>query len=326
MKLGWFDSGNFDNVYCGKDGGSYIRIPLLRELNRRGVQVDFEGYDPGNYPYSERALQDLGILKEAYRYRDGIPFARHENVDLTRDIADYDMLFVEARSPEFSEYQRQEAIIEAAREEDVITLLFDRNNWAKEMPKELRTFCWLIRPYPKIPQGFKKTEYFPYWYDTQIPECNLEPEYDLVYVGNRWGREEQMMEFLDDCEDAGYSLLIAGNWVDREPWMVDTYDWVEWVGSTPHFSTIPLLSLGKATFHVGKPDYNELGFVTMRAAEAWMANRPCFYHDSVLNGNIDEDYFFEDPSDIDPSLGYEDAAKPVRSAESAAKQLLQFFI
>lgn len=204
-------------------------------------------------------------------------------------------------------------------------MLLDRNNWAQHLPKNLRHYCWLMRPYPKIPDGFKKTSYFPYWFDTEIPKTSIEPRYDLVYVGNRWGREDEMQAFLDDCRDAGHSLLVAGNWVDREPELVKDHDWVEWVGSTPHFSTIPLLSLGRATFHVGKQDYNELGFVTMRAAEAWMAGIPCFYHASVMHGEIPEEYFFEDPSDIE--LGIKNSVvastKPVRPHTEAASNLME---
>lgn len=316
-KLGWFDSLNLDNQYCGKDGGSYIRIPLLRELNRRGWQIDFEGYDPGNYYYTEEGLFELGILEEAYRFRDSIDFVNHRSVNLSAD--DYDIIIVEARSSEFSEYERQLDIIDAA---DCDCYVLDRNNWARDMPAEYRNKVTLLRPYDKPNEHFESQVYFPYWYDSNCPRLTVEPRYDLVYVGNRWGRRDEMWDFLSAIED--FDVCMCGNWTMREPEMVEEFDMIDWIGPIPHFAVVPTLALGKATFHVGKPDYNELGFYTMRTYEARMAGRPCLHDDSMTSQPLDDRFYFSNPADLDPDVLYDYyQIDVVRTEQEAAEQLCQ---
>lgn len=327
MRIGWFDTDNLDNNYCGKDGGSNIRIPFLRELNRVGHSIDYQTYDAGNYRYQgRRKLKELGILRQASRYRDSLDCVRQVS-RLAIKIDEYDAVVVEARSPEFDEIRSQLDIMRAAMAEDVPIFLLDRNNWAKDLDKRYRKHATLLRPYPAINPAFKKQEYFPYWFDPSIPVNDIEPQFDFVYVGNRWGRTAEMRAFLEELSD--YELMIIGNWPDREPELCDEFDQVEWLGSMPHFATVPLLSLGRATFHVGKPDYNELGFVTMRAAEAIMARRPCYFSHDVKNSELSVDYIFNSPSDIgpldEPSIKKATASSmpPMRPVQHAVEQFVE---
>lgn len=321
MKLGWFDSANFDNGYCGKDGGSYIRIPLLRELNRRGWQIDFEGYNPDNYDYTEEPLKQLDIIDQAIRFRSGIPF-----VNETTLTDRYDAVIVEARSSDFDEFDRQLEIIDA---HDNVYVL-DRNNWARDIPADLRDIH-LLRPYIESNDAFDVQTWFPYWRDERVPVPTTHPEYDLVYVGNRWGREDEMREFLELSD--GLDMLIAGNWPEREPDLVDEFDDIDWLGPVPHYSVVPLLGMGAATFHVGKPDYNPLGFLTMRTWEARMAGRCCFHTAELeyADQHLHNIFVFEHPRDIqaaldesdpyDLSLQYQNQPLINRHQQTAADQL-----
>lgn len=272
--IGWWDVGNRDNDYLGSDGGSYIRIPLLRELTNRGHTVYAEFPDPGNYGKDgTTVLDELGIKHESLRYRQRL--TEIIEIDFLERVIDrLDVLVVEARKSGFEHFARQRDIVEQGRENNIPVFVFDRNNWAQHHP----VGDLLLRPYVQENEYWDQEQvFFPYW-RSDVPKSEIEPQYDLVYVGNRYGREEQMDRFLDGLEDL--DILVAGNWPDRDQEVTSKYDF-DFIGSTPHYSTIPLLKLGKATFHVGKPDYNDLGMVTMRPFEAAMANRVCFISDDV---------------------------------------------
>jgi len=278
MNIGWWAADNTDNIYCGKDGGTAYRHPLLSELNSRGHTVYLNGPDPGNYEYDASAFYDFGIDNECWRFRDSLEFIinqRPHAPDWRSDVEHLDVLIVEMRSREFDEFGWMWDVIDAGHRLGVPVLGFDRNNWGQDLPSEAQKKVHLLRPYMQPAEGsWSGQTFFPYPYDPDYwPHCTLEPQYDLVYVGNRYGREEQMDSFLDGLEDL--SILVAGNWPDRDQSVTEQYDHVQFVGSTPHFSTIPFLALGRMTFHVGKPDYHRIGMFTPRLVEAALADRVC---------------------------------------------------
>ena len=323
LNIGWWDYGHTHNDYCGADGGSNIRIPLLRELNRRGHRIYFQSPPIDDYEYEDEVLAELGIYSESARFRQSMDFVIETNIH--RHIDELDVLVLEARYSDFDEFEKQKALIRSAVVNDVPTYLFDRNNWAVDLPREYRENVHLLRPYRNSNTRFDEQTWFPYFYDDEIPDCNIQPEYDLVYIGNRYGREDEMDEFLNgrDHQD----ILVVGNWPNRDQQVTEKYDWVDFVGSTPHYSTIPLLQLGKATFHVGKPDYNDIGMLTMRPYEAFMAERPCFISTDIYGvDDIVNDRLRVDPDDGLPLDRIRDMTSPfLRSQSQAASQLLNIF-
>jgi hypothetical protein len=297
MHIGWWAADNLDNEYCGKDGGTSYRHPLLSELNQRGHAIWKYGPDPGNYPYTESALDDLGILDEAYRFRDSLDFV----LDAQGRIGHLDMLVVELRSVDFfREFRQQQYIINQAHDTGIPVLGFDRNNWGTDLSRDMKQKIHLLRPYfeSRTDEAWRDITFFPYPIDTDYwPQSRITPRYDLVYVGNRYGREAQMDAFLDGLEDL--DILVAGNWPDRDQDVTDKYPHVDFVGSTPHFSTIPLLQLGWMTFHVGKPDYHDIGMFTPRLVEAALANRVCgVWHEHDYLDWLPDKFVVEDNDDV----------------------------
>lgn len=278
MRLGYWAADNVNNVYCGKDGGTSYRHPLLHELNQRGHTIWFNGPDPGNYEYTEDALKELDILTDSYRFRESLGFLindRARGVTWAKGdgVAHLDACIVELRSKEFDEFDRMRNVIDRCLEHDVAVFGFDRNNWGHHLNVGRQEQIELLRPYYLGRPSWKEDHFFPYPYAPNYwPDSNTDPAYDLVYVGNRYGREDEMDDFLSGLD---MDILVAGNWPNRDQSVTDTYDHVDFVGSTPHFSTIPFIRLGRMTFHVGKHDYHNIGMFTPRLVEAALANRVC---------------------------------------------------
>lgn len=286
MKIGWWDCGNLDNMYCGSDGGSNLRIPLLKQLNGHGHTIFAEMADPGNYDYDESGLWEIeesldqsGFVEETYRFRESMDFVIERELGPGL-VDDLDAVIVEARREDMDEFGRSKHVMQLAIDSDAHVFVLDRNNWAKQYPDEIAQNTYLLRPYkdenPQWPSHYQI--FWPYFWRRDVPETSFEPEYDLVYIGNRYGREDQMDKFLEGLEDL--DILVCGNWPDREQEVTEKYDF-DFVGSTPHFATVPTLRLGRASFHVGKPDYNEIGMLTLRPFEAKAAGRPCFINSDI---------------------------------------------
>lgn len=302
MKIGWWDCGNLDNEYCGKDGGSNLRIPLLKQLNGHGHTIFAEMVDPGNYDYDEAGLHrieseaGISFVDECKRFRESMDFVIE--TDLEDVMPELDSVIVEARRLDFDEYERQIEVMKLALNWNIPVFVLDRNNWAQHISDSLQESCYLLRPYyqehPDWPESLQV--YFPYFYRRDVPDIDLDPEFDLVYIGNRYGREEQMDQFLDGLDEL--SILVCGNWPDRDQIVTENHDFT-FVGSTPHFATIPTLQLGRASFHVGKPDYNEIGFLTLRPYEAKTARRPCFINSDIeyINELVDNHRWATNESD-----------------------------
>lgn len=286
MRIGWWDCGNLDNMYCGNDGGSNLRIPLLRDLNDAGHTVLVDMQDPGNYTYRETGLRKIekkikqrNFREEAYRFRESLDCVIESRMD-RNTVRRLDAVIVEARREDMRETEQSKRVMKYAITGDTPLFIMDRNNWARQYPDWFADNSYLLRPYREHNKHWTEARQFfwPYFHRRDVPETDLEPEYDLVYIGNRYGREEQMDEFLDGLEDL--DILVCGNWPDRDQEVTEKYDF-DFVGSTPHFATIPTLRLGKASFHVGKPDYNEIGMLTLRPFEASTAGRPCFVSSKI---------------------------------------------
>lgn len=289
MKIGWWDAGNLDNQYCGNDGGSNLRIPLLKQLNGHGHTIYAEMADPGNYEYSEVGLWEIEdrvgqeFVDECYRFRESLDFVIERELKPGL-IGQLDAVIIEARREDMEEFKRSVQVARTAIDSDAHVFLFDRNNWAQQYPDDIPQNTYLLRPYYQANEVWPDSYqvFFPYFFRRDVPETSLDVEYDLVYIGNRYGREEQMDKFLEGLEDL--DILVCGNWPDKDQEVTEKYDF-DFVGSTPHFATIPTLRLGKASFHVGKPDYNELGMLTLRPFEAKTAGRPCFINSDINHIN-----------------------------------------
>lgn len=275
MRILWIAKGHLTNNFAGVDGGANIRIPLMNQLHKLGHIVDFASYPldmefvSANISFLELQEHIESCAVDSYLYED--------LASISHIIEAYDAVLLEVRPGYmFNESYTQNTIIDVALKHKKVVLVWDQDIWAEHsIDMKFRDKVVLLRPYSKANPIFPKQEFFPYFHHSvQLP--SREPQYDLVYIGNRYEREYDFMTVMKPIHDLKLRVLISGDWVQKAPYVVREFPNFHWIGSTLHSYTLPLLQLGKCTIHIGRPIMRQYGVTPIRPFEAYMAERPCF--------------------------------------------------
>lgn len=281
LKILMCGKGHLTNDYAGVDGGSNIRIPLINELFLRGHKIDWTSFALnmelqhsnidflGIQPYVESCEEAVRENILLYKAIDKVKTAKTEDV--------YDALVLEARpSWMYEESYLQNTLIKAALKRGIAVLVLDQDLWADTaIDASFRPYVRLMRPYEACNFVFPYQEMFAY-YHHNVNLLTREPMYDVVYIGNRYEREADFIEFMRPIHDANLSVLVSGDWVIKAPYVVKEFPKFHWIGSTRHSYTLPLLQRGRCTVHVGRKVMRQYGLTPVRPFEAYMAGIPCF--------------------------------------------------
>lgn len=116
----------------------------------------------------------------------------------------------------------------------------------------------------------------------------------IVYVGNNYSRYDMARRYLNwpngNCNEGQLRLPLAedpsftiyGNWMDRSqfresPEQVSSdFPNAKFPGLLDQNLTIDVLRKAKATVHIAKPEYADIGFIALRWFEAVAAGTPAF--------------------------------------------------
>ena len=290
----YFGSGHLDNAYIGVDGGSLIRQPLFEELVSRGWKIKWLGYE-----YKDRKKSNLvdilGLREEDYFYstRDIVEDIgpNYTNEDLEED----GVLFIEMRpfesKPGYNfgdESKTQLDLINKFYEKNRLVLFQDQDGWHDQIPENVRDKMVLLKAYETEvnDSSFVGIEKFIWaWKEFNNFNLDLPKIFDTFYCGNVYERREVFKEFYKPIYDSGKKIGVAGNWLrkkygDRD-FALDNFPDNIWLGSTEHWTTLPLVAMSKYVVHVSNPRQQRLGIICIRVFEALMAGVPLF-----VNGNI----------------------------------------
>lgn len=246
----WCGKGHLDNNYAGVDGGSNIRIPLINELTSHNkdysCEIDWTSFhldadlQPSNIdflglaPYNESCESSISEKLMMFKALDRLTAVKQE--------VKYDALVLEVRpSWTFEEAYLQNKLIKAALKHNIAVLLLDQDLWADAaIDASFRQHVRLMRPYSRCNSVFPYQEFYPYYYHA-INLRKKEPEYDIVYIGNRYERDIDFIDFMRPIHQHGLKVLVSGDWVLKAPYVVREFPKFHWIGSTLHTYTLPLL-------------------------------------------------------------------------------------
>lgn len=172
-------------------------------------------------------------------------------------------------------YLRQLTLIDYAIENKTPVLIFDGDlqPGVEECAEALRFNG--NRVVVAAPMLFPKRGYMRLMY----PMCYSLPKfvpklYDFCYIGNNYGRYDEMRGVLGLPFFENKTNLIYGNWLDfsidrQTPEEIKRdFPFVQFKGRAQSNEVISLLSRAVFTYHFAKPEYNSTGFITMRWQEA----------------------------------------------------------
>lgn len=173
-------------------------------------------------------------------------------------------------------YERQLDILDYAMENKVPTIIYDGDlqPGAEEAVDLLRySDCQAILAAPML---FPKKGYTQLFYPMiyLLPSFKYEKLYDFCYVGNNYGRYDQMKEILNRPFFSESKNYIFGNWLIPSPnrqsieQIKADFPYVTFGTPVEPEMVRPALASARFTYHFARPDYNECGFVAMRWQEA----------------------------------------------------------
>ena len=274
MRLLWVGKGHLDNLFAGVDGGANIRLPLIAALHERSVDIDF---------FTFKLDHDFQPADIEFLHLEPYVESCRAKVDTIGDVdsiehysfKDTDVLFLEVR-PGFmyTEAYQQNLLIKRALDCGVLVIAADQDLWAEHsIDRNFRDKIIVLRTAVRPLTSFPKQWFFPYyWHEVDMPD--RKPEYDVVYVGNRYEREYDFAEFMKPLRSL--KVLVSGDWIQKAPQIINEFPEFQWIGSTLHSYTLPLLKLGACTVHVGRKIMRQYGLTPIRPFEAYMAGRPCY--------------------------------------------------
>ena len=285
MKIDWFGSGGLTGDYAGVDGDIHVRIPLIQRLSQLGHQVNWVGFEYKEDTITNPWLDVLKLDKEKYCHSisDVVSYDR---------LGQADLLFYELRPhPNSNEKISERLLSEFVRMEELFDIYIRSgkkivvrvtDDWmgtiAKYLDYEKMFFLTPFRGQTTIKVPDDRRRYFPYFWNQryfhQDYASRLDRPFSFMYIGNEWGRREMMGKILDKL--SGTPAGLSGNWLRPQTRDFSLGYNVCWIGKTPHWSTMPLLNKGQATFHIGHPSHIKMDFVSLRPIESYMAATPCF--------------------------------------------------
>ena len=172
-------------------------------------------------------------------------------------------------------YERQLDLLDYAIDSKTSVLIFDGDlqPGAEEATELLRMAGCNVKL--AAPMLFPKRGYIRLMYPMSHRLPTFVPKmYDFCYIGNNYGRYEEMVEVLSRPFFEGKRNHVFGNWLNlsderEKPEQVKVdFPYVNFNPPVPPESVTDLLARARFTYHFGKPEYNECGFMTMRWQEA----------------------------------------------------------
>lgn len=282
----WFGAGHLHNKYIGVDGGSNIRLPLMRELMEFGYKIYWMGFSA-----NKRFKNSYMDLMDIYEYSGVVDLT--QEVEYTNQIKEDGALLVEFRpniqKPGYNfefEWKEQINLINEFLRRNLPVFVWDQDHWAAEqLDKDLLQKIVLLTPSEKRIEGsIQETFYYP----TTNEKVNLNfygRDIDIVYCGNVYGRRDDFGEFMKHFNSDNVRVLVTGNWLRKDngdrDFALDNFNHFMWIGQTEHWTTIPLLRRALFTVQINNKAQQEYGQPTARLFEAHRAG--CL---PITNANV----------------------------------------
>ena len=314
--LYYYAAGHLDNLYSGVDGGSLIRLPFFEELCKDNWKIKWLGYE-----YKTRKsnhIIDILALDEndyAYSLRDIVLDIGYNYTET--DIEEDGILFVELRpnisKPGYNfenEFNTQIALIKSFIKKNRLVFVHDQDGWYSDIPIELRSNIVLLAAFENIDMviaaGFHEVYKFIWaWKDMSDKfNLNLKKQFDTTYCGNVYNRRDDFLKFFKPLHDANKKIVVAGNWLrktyDDRDFSLDNFPNNIWLGSTEHWTTLPLINMSNFVVHISNPHQQELGIICIRVFEALMGRVPLFVNKNIfgIEKYVDEIQLVSDGNEL----------------------------
>lgn len=171
------------------------------------------------------------------------------------------------RQMELASFARKNKIPVLIHDQD---LKYDAMRVASEIAST-GTRVTLTAPADNPPQGYYRL-YFPRF---GLPRRPREiREYDYMYVGNNYERFDQVKEYAGSDTMRDMRVAFYGNWMTYNPErehpdeVVKQLKYVEFKGKLPQDEVEDKLADSWFTWHFARPDYCDIGMITLRWLEA----------------------------------------------------------
>lgn len=331
-KVYYYGVGSLHNNESSVDGGKYIRLPLMQEMHKAGLDIRWIGFKRDGQ-VDNKYLELLGLQAEDWFISceeyvtdmfDLFVDKRNESLDtnLAEGIIDKNpgILFIELRpdidKPGYnfkSEYRVQTELIELFHSKGLPVFVWDQDVWAEQMSDDLKKKVVLLRSYFEEVDGFPNQELFLYGW-SNLCEGGLEeirwnnsdhdPLFDVVYCGNVYGRRNEFLEYLKPFHDTGKRVCIQGNWLrkkyDDRDFALDNFPNFMFFGSTPHWSTLPSIALSKSVIQFSNEAQQKVGLPTARIFETLMGGGVVFCSNKIkhIDKIVPQELIFDSADDL----------------------------
>lgn len=294
MKGAIFNVGPLDNAYAGPHTYADVLFPFIKELKKRGVQLDWLGITLENEVDNPK-LTELGIQSSMLTYmsvHDDLNPIMSKSWDFV-DASQYDFLLCQPR-PLTNKVENMIlfTLINKFLDAGKRVYVWEQDMFTDEFTDRMRDEVIFLHP-AELPTGkFKNEIHFPFF--TYTPEFTTtalpERELDFLFMGNIYGRQEQALQFFAPLSKAPFKKLVFGSWIADEERRAfsSQFEDFEFAGSTEHWAAIPTMKIAKATLHI-VPDFaRDRGLMTARVFTSLMAGTQCFCDSRIVGA---EKYF-----------------------------------
>lgn len=307
----YFGNSHLNNFYSGVDGSSQIRLPFIKELHERDYKINFTGFI-NKQEFDNQWLKVFGLEKDDYFVTVEDIVTQCPITNKTKINSD-DTLFVELR-PHFKkkgysfekEYDYQNFLIKKFIKVGAKIFIADQDGWFQGIKHEFRKDITLLRAYSHEIKSFPHQEEFVWGWSKapfQLPcKLNTEKMFGACYVGNEHRRRNEFYNFLKEIQSKT-TILVTGNWFRKKTrnFLLDKLPYLLCIGTTSHWSTLPLLNMSSCTFHVSHATQRKLGIPCIRIFEAYMAGIPCYSWDKIkgIEKYVPNECLFSNPKELE---------------------------
>lgn len=221
---------------------------------------------------------------------DGLSAATVSDVDLIFCYWRWQLPNTERYRPRNAAYDFQMKALNEAFEFQKPVIVFDG-----DLKIDLDQRFWLLSNGARLvmPAFYPLDGYETLFYPMVYPEGSYDPHgrHGIVYVGNNYERYDMALKYMSwprSKRGAGTSdphFTIYGNWMDPSPYrespeqIAFDFPYAKFPGYLDQRDTIKTLSKARATVHIAKPEYADIGFIALRWFEAVAAGTPAFVPD-----------------------------------------------
>tara|TARA_Y100000034_G_scaffold44266_3_gene54235 strand:+ start:23621 stop:24799 length:1179 start_codon:yes stop_codon:yes gene_type:complete len=327
-KIYYFGVGSLHNNESSVDGGKYIRLPLMQEMHKAGLDIRWIGFKRDGQ-VDNKYLELIGLKAkdwfiscEEYVTDMFDLFVNNEQTSLDINIAEAiidknpGILFIELRpnidKPGYNfvnEFRVQLELIELFYSKGLPVFIWDQDVWAEQLPDNVKHKVILLRPYFRKVPSFPYQELFLYgWsnlYTEKINELrNKKPLFDVSYCGNVYGRRNEFLEYFKPFHSSGARVCIQGNWLrkkyDDRDFALDNFPNFMFFGSTPHWSTLPTIAMSRSVIQFSNEAQQNAGLPTARIFETLMGGSVVFCSNKIkyIDKILPEELIFNSATDL----------------------------